>query len=110
MTCSDTTEFSVIYELEYIIAGTTISSKGERRHVHKEHIAFFNSLETAEAAMLMFIEDEKKRQKDKEYYSKYISYLIEEQRVFNRPNTDDGPCIAWNSYTADGKLNQKHIS
>ena len=70
MTCNDAPEFSIIYDLEHIIADMTISPKGKERYVHKEHIAFYNSQETAEAAMLLFIEDEKKRLKDKEYYSR----------------------------------------
>jgi len=61
MTCNDTTEYSVIYELEHIVAQMTISSRGKSRRVHNEHIAFYNSRETAEAAMRLFIEDEKKR-------------------------------------------------
>jgi hypothetical protein len=110
MTSNDTTECFIIYELEHIIAEQTISPRDEGQHVHKEHIAFFNSLETAEAAMLRFIEEKKKHLKDKEYHSFYLSYLIAERQVFNRPNTDDDSCNAWNSYTADGQLDQKHIA
>lgn len=64
MTCNNTTEYAVIYELEHIVAQMTISSRGKSRRVRNEHIAFYNSRETAEAAMRLFIEDEKKRKRN----------------------------------------------
>ena len=47
MTCNDTTEYAVIYELEHIVAEMTISSRGKSRRVRNEHIAFDSSRETA---------------------------------------------------------------
>ena len=110
MTCNDTTEYSVIYELEHIVAEMTISSRGKSRRVHNEHIAFYNSRETAEAAMRLFIEDEKKRLTEEEYRHYCLGYQLCERKVFNCPNFDEGPCIPWNFYTANGELSQNHMS
>jgi len=110
MTGNDTTEYSVIYELEHIVAQMNISSRGKSRRVHNEHIAFYSSRETAEAAMRLFIEDEKKRLTDEEYRHYCLGYQICERKVFNRPNLNEGPCISWNFYTAIGELSKNHIS
>lgn len=74
MTCNNTTEYSVIYELEHIVAQMTISSRGKSRRVHNEHIAFYNSRETADAAMRLFIENERKRLTEEEIPS-LLSWL-----------------------------------
>ena len=110
MTCNNTTEYSVIYELEHIVAEMTISSRGKSRRVRNEHIAFYNSRETAEAAMRLFIEDEKKRLTEEEYRHYCLGYQLCEREVFNCPNFDEGPCISWNFYTANGELSQNHMS
>ncbi len=110
MTCNDTTEYFVIYELEHIVAQMTASSRGKSRRVRNEHIAFYNSMETAEAAMRLFIEDEKKRLTEEEYRHYCLGYQLCERKVFNCLNFDEGPCISWNFYTENGELSQNHMS
>ena len=110
MTCKDTTENSVISELEHIVAEMTISSRGKSRRVRNEHIAFYSSRETAEAAMRLFIEDEKKRLTEEEYRHDCLGYQLCERKVFNCPNFDEGPCISWNFYTANGELSRNQMS
>ena len=68
-----------------------------------DHVAFYNMLENAEAAMRVYIKEKKEDVGEKMYYDGIMEYHISERQVFNTPSTDIDSCIGWKSYTADGE-------
>lgn len=106
-TNNDVTDI-VIFVLEQIRADATIGTN--RRFVHPANVAFYNTLETAEAAMRSYIEIDKKFLGDKEYRRHCLGYQIIERKVYNYPNPNEDPCYRWKSYSADGVVNQDQMS
>ena len=108
MTNNENSDHYVIYELEHIIASRTYGSK--HRHVHVRNISFFSTLESAEAAMRLYIIDEKKSLGEEEYRHYCKAYQIVERKVYNHPTKEADIFNPWRSYTADGEMCQDHMS
>ena len=92
----------IIYELEKLVCA--LPDRNGKRRVFMDHVAFYNTVENAEAAMRVYIKEKKEDVGEKMYYDGIMEYHISERQVFNTPNTDIDSCIGWKSFTPDGEL------
>lgn len=95
-----------IYELQQIRLD---SLRYPRRKIKVQRIGFFHSRESAEEAILSFINDQKRfcRYKGENYHDNFFGFFINEELVHNKYSTyynDERPCKCY-SFTADGELN-----
>lgn len=109
MTSKETADYSIIYELEQICANRTIGY-GNKRFVHPQNVAFFSTLESAEAAIPLNIATEKKLLGDEEFRHYCLGYQICERKVYHQPGVYNDICYRWRSYSSSGELNQDFMS
>ena len=108
MNSNDTNGCLIIYELECITVGESVTDR--RRFVHLERIALYDTLENAEKAMQAYILDRKKSWGDKIYHHTCLSYQIAERTVHHSPNIEIELTTKWRGYTSDGELSKEWIS